>query len=88
MNPPSDTLVQELKSKLVSVLGLEIEPTEIDPDEPLVGSGVGLDSIDTLELAVMVQKDYGVKIDNRQTGIEAFASVRALAAYIEQHRSP
>lgn len=87
MNPSSDDLVKELSSRLVAVLGLEIDPDEIEPEEPLFGAGLGLDSIDTLELAVMVQKEYGVKIDNRESGIEAFSSLRALADYILRSRS-
>ncbi len=82
----ADPLVEELKVKLVQTLGLATPPEEIDPDMPLLGAGLGIDSIDTLELVVLVEKDYGVKINNREAGVQAFASVSALAAYIRQHR--
>lgn len=82
----ADPLVEELKIKLVQTLGLSTPPEEIDPEMPLLGAGLGIDSIDTLELVVLVEKDYGVKINNREAGVQAFASVAALAEYIRQHR--
>ena len=81
-----DTLIEELKVKLVETLGLGTPAEEIQSDAPLLGAGLGIDSIDTLELVVMVEKDYGVKIDNRAAGVQAFASVASLADYILQHR--
>ena len=84
----TDTLITALKAQIISSLKLsDVKPDDIDADDPLVGGGLGLDSIDTLELVVMMEKDYGVKIDTRAAGIEAFASLNALAAYIRQHRS-
>jgi len=82
----NDPLIDELKGKLIQTLGLSLEPDEIDPEAPMLGAGMGIDSIDTLELVVMVEKDYGVKIDNRNAGVKAFASVAALAEYIRQNR--
>jgi acyl carrier protein len=61
-------------------------PESVDPAAPLIGAGLGIDSIDTLELVVMIERDYGVKIDNRAAGVEAFASLEALANYIRQRR--
>jgi acyl carrier protein len=82
----TDPLLPELARKLVETLGLDMAPESVDSAAPLIGAGLGIDSIDTLELVVMIDKDYGVKIDNRATGIEAFASLNALAAFIRLHR--
>ena len=86
MTEQTDSLLPELARKLVETLGLDMEPESVDPAAPLIGAGLGIDSIDTLELVVMIDKDYGVKIDNRAAGVEAFASLNALATYIRQHR--
>jgi acyl carrier protein len=82
----TDSLVPELARKLVETLGLDMAADTVDPAAPLIGAGLGIDSIDTLELVVMIDRDYGVKIDNRAAGVEAFASLNALAAFIRQHR--
>jgi acyl carrier protein len=82
----TDTLVTELSRKLVEILGLDMTADAVDPAAPLIGAGLGIDSIDTLELVVMIEKDYGVKIDTRAAGVEALASLNALAAYIRQRR--
>ncbi len=88
MTASTDPLVPELARKLVETLGLDLAPDTVDPAAPLIGAGLGIDSIDTLELVVLVEKDYGVKIDNRAAGVEAFASLNALAAFIRQRRPP
>jgi acyl carrier protein len=82
----NDPFVAELARKLVDTLGLDLAPAAVDPSAPLIGAGLGIDSIDTLELVVLIEKDYGVKIDNRAAGVEAFASLNALAAFIRQRR--
>ena len=86
MTEPTDSLVPELARKLVDTLGLDMAPESVDSAAPLIGAGLGIDSIDTLELVVMIDKDYGVKIDNRAAGVEAFSSLDALAAFIRQRR--
>ena len=86
MTETTDSLVPELARKLVETLGLDMAADTVDPAAPLIGAGLGIDSIDTLELVVMIDRDYGVKIDNRAAGVEAFASLNALAAFIRQHR--
>src|SRR5450759_4856181 len=68
----TDPLVAELARKLVETLGLDVAAESVDPAAPLIGAGLGIDSIDTLELVVLIEKDYGVKIDNRASGVEAF----------------
>jgi acyl carrier protein len=82
----NDPFAAELARKLVETLGLDIAAQAVDPAAPLIGAGLGIDSIDTLELVVMIERDYGVKIDSRAAGVEAFASLGALASYIRQHR--
>lgn len=80
---------QELAALIVESLNLEgVGPDDIDPEAPLFGDGLGLDSIDALELALAVSKRYGFQLrsdnpDNKQI----FASLRALSAHIEQHRA-
>ncbi len=86
MTEAKDALTSELARKLVETLGLDMAPESVDPAAPLIGAGLGIDSIDTLELVVMIERDYGVKIDNRAAGVEAFASLDALANYVRQRR--
>ncbi len=86
MTAHNDPLVAELARKLVETLGLDLAPEAVDPAAALIGAGLGIDSIDTLELVVLIDKDYGVKIDNRADGVAAFASLNALAAFIRQRR--
>jgi acyl carrier protein len=81
-------LEQEVKELIIDVLQLEdISPKDIDTDAPLFVEGLGLDSIDALELGVALQKKYGISLsaDSEDTR-RHFASVRALAAMIEAHR--
>jgi acyl carrier protein len=83
-----ETLIDALKSQIVTALKLsDVKPQDIDPDAPLVGGGLGLDSIDTLELLVLLEKEYGVTIPDVNVGKQVFASVRALADYIQHNRS-
>jgi acyl carrier protein len=81
-------LIDELRGKIITALKLtDIKAEDIDPDAPLVGAGLGLDSIDTLELLVMLEKDYGVTVSDVNIGRSVFSSVRALAEYVEKHRA-
>jgi acyl carrier protein len=78
-----ETLLEELREKIVDVLDLvDVRPEEIDPDDRLVGGELGIDSIDVLEMVMMVERDYGVRIDNKELGVKVFASLRALAEHI------
>jgi acyl carrier protein len=80
-------LIAELKEKIIDTLYLEdISPGDIDDNTVLMGSDLGIDSIDILELVMMVEQDYGVVIDNKEVGEKVFASVAALAAYINENR--
>lgn len=82
-----EQLIQELKVKIIETLSLlDTRPEDIDPDAPLVGPETGLDSIDVLELVMMIEKDYGIKIDNKELGVKVFASVASLARYVHEKR--
>ena len=82
-------LEDELKTLIVTVLELEdIEPDEIGSEDPLFVEGLGLDSLDAIELADKIAADYGVKIeDDSERNVEIFRSVRTLARFIQQHRT-
>lgn len=84
----SETLEQGLNDKvkelIVRRLKLTIDPNTIKDDAPLFGEGLGLDSIDALELVVGLEQEFGVSIPDEDVGREAFASVNALAAYIKK----
>lgn len=83
-----EKLIGELKIKMIDALNLlAVEPDSIDVDMKLVGGDLGLDSIDVLELAMMIEKDYGLRIDNKELGIKVFASLRSLAEYIYKNRA-
>jgi acyl carrier protein len=74
---------QRLAQHLITGLNLEdVTTADIDPQAPLFGEGLGLDSIDALELAVIVERQYGVRIPNMEIGKLAFASVAALDTFI------
>lgn len=83
-----DALKQELKEKIVEQLNLEdVAVDEIGNSDPLFGDGLGLDSIDALELIVMLDKDYGIKLSDPKEGKSIFESIDTMAAYIAEHRS-
>ena len=83
-----EQLIEELKKQIIEVLNLEgMKPEDIDENAPLFGEGLGLDSIDALELIVMMEKNYGIKLANAAEGREIFKSVRIMAEYIQAHRT-
>lgn len=80
-------LIEELKALIIKNLKLEdITSSDIESSAPLFGSGLGLDSIDALELVVGLEKTYGIRIPDEDVGKEAFASVDALADYVIKSR--
>ena len=80
-------MIRELKIKIIETLGLiDVGPDDIQDDERLVGGDLGIDSIDVLELVMMIEKDYGVKIDSKKLGVKVFTSVSALADHILNHQ--
>lgn len=81
-------LTQELKQKIITQLNLEdINIEQLDDDTPLFGDGLGLDSIDALELIVMLDKSYGIKLADPKEGRKIFETIQSMAAYIEEHRT-
>ncbi|AGF76723.1 acyl carrier protein [Desulfocapsa sulfexigens DSM 10523] len=81
-----DELTNDLKKKLIEVLNLtDITPEEIDENEQLVGGDLGIDSIDVLEMVVMVEKEYGVVINNKDIGEKVFSTLAALTDYIREN---
>lgn len=79
-----DALIDKLKTQIIEQLNLaEVTPADIDADAPLFGEGLGLDSIDALELIVLLEKHYGIKIQDPKDGKTIFQSVRTMASYIE-----
>lgn len=79
-------LIAELKVKLIDILNLQdVTPETFDEHAQLVGGELGIDSIDVLEMVVMVEKDYGIVINNQEVGEKVFASLASLAAYIAEH---
>ena len=83
-----DALILELKNKIIEVLNLEeVTPEDIDENDPLFGTGLALDSIDALELIVLLDKNYGIRLDDPKKGKEIFQSVKTMADYITAHRT-
>jgi acyl carrier protein len=82
-----DELIDKLKHEVIQQLNLEdISAEDIDPDAPLFGEGLGLDSIDALELIVLLEKNYGIKIEDPKDGKKIFFSIRTMAEYITEHK--
>jgi acyl carrier protein len=75
-------LQQRLKALLIDRLKLDLEPEDIGDSDPLFGEGLGLDSIDALELVLGVEQEFGVKIEDEEVGAEALASVESLARFV------
>lgn len=83
-----ETLLPEVAELIVSALNLDMAPQEIEADAPLFGDGLALDSIDVLEIALVISKKYGfqLKSDN-EDNIRIFSSLRALTTYIASQRT-
>ncbi len=80
-------LITKLKQEIIEVLNLEdVGPDEIETGAPLFGDGLGLDSIDALELIVLLEKNYGIKIDDPKKGKDVFYSIQTMADFIEKNR--
>ena len=83
-----DELILELKEEIIKVLNLEdLTPEDIDPKAPLFGAGgLGLDSIDALELIVLLEKRYGIRLASAAEGRTIFTSVENIAKYVSENR--
>lgn len=83
-----EVLLQSLKVNIIEQLNLvDMTPEQIADDEILFGGGLGLDSIDALEVIVMLERKYGVKINNQEEGKVALRSIRSIAEYIESKKA-
>jgi acyl carrier protein len=81
-------LIYTLKEQIIDALNLEeITPEDIDNDAPLFGDGLGLDSIDALELIVILDRYYGIKLANPAEGKEIFKSINSIADYVAKNRT-
>lgn len=83
-----EELICKLKLEIIEVLNLEdVKPEDIDENASLFGDGLGLDSIDALELIVLMEKNYGIKLQDPSQGKEIFKSVAVMADYIQKNRT-
>lgn len=83
-----EELLETLKQQVIYALNLEdLTPEDIDVDAPLFGEGLGLDSIDALELIMILEKEYGIKLQSPAQGKEIFKSIRTMAEFIQEHRT-
>ena len=82
-----EELIEKLKQEIIEVLNLEdIKPEDIDAEAPLFGEGLGLDSIDALELIVLLEKNYGIKIEDPKEARKIFTSVKTMAEFIQANK--
>ena len=83
-----DKLMSDLKTQIIAQLNLQdVKPEDIGDDQPLFKEGLGLDSIDALELIVLLQQHYKIKLSNAEEGPKLFHSLKTMAVYISAHQS-
>lgn len=83
-----EELILELKKQIKEVLNLvDVEIEDMDENAPLFGEGLGLDSIDALELIVLLERNYGIKLANPAQGKEIFKSISSIADYVSKNRT-
>ncbi len=81
-------LKQQLKKQIVEFLNLtSVNPDDIKDDEPLFGEGLGLDSIDSIELIVLLSREYGITIQDPKEGRKVLVDINTMADYVEKHRT-
>lgn len=82
-----ENLILQLKNQIIEVLNLEdMTAEDIDAEAPLFGEGLGLDSIDALELIVLLEREYGIKLSNAAEGKQIFKSIASIADYVSKNR--
>lgn len=87
-NTDTEQLKQQLKQQIVTFLNLiNVKPEDIKDDEPLFGSGLGLDSIDSIELIVLLSREYGINIQDPKEGRKVLVDINTIADYIQKHRT-
>jgi acyl carrier protein len=82
----NEDLAPRVKELIVRRLKLDIDPKSIEDNAPLFGEGLGLDSIDALELVLGLEQEFGIKVEDEEVGVKAFASVNALVDFIEHKK--
>jgi len=83
----AEELIETVKQMIIDALRIEgMAPADIETDSPLFGEGLGLDSIDALQLVVAMEKQFGVVVPDAATGTKVFRSVRSMAEYIAENR--
>ena len=83
-----EQLIEQLKAQIIDALNFEdMTPADTETDAPLFGEGLGLDSIDALELIMLMDREYGIKLADPKAGKAIFQSVHTMAEYIQQHRT-
>ena len=83
-----EELIADLKKQIIEALNLKhLKPEDIGDDQPLFVDGLGLDSIDALELIVLLQQQYNIKLANAQDGPRIFKSVKSIAEFIQKHQT-
>lgn len=83
-----EDFILKLKEEIIEVLNLDdIRPEDIDNNAPLFGEGLGLDSIDALELIVLIEKNYGIKLKDPAVGKEIFKSINVMSDFIQKNRT-
>lgn len=86
-NNSMEDLIHNLKKQIIEALNLEdMKPEDIDAEAPLFNEGLGLDSIDALELIVLMEKHYGIKMENPNDGKKLFYSIKTMAEYINSKK--
>jgi acyl carrier protein len=83
----STELKQTLKKQIINFLNLSVKPEDIKDDEPLFGEGLGLDSIDSIELIVLLSREYGINIQDPKEGRKILVDINTMVDYIEKNRT-
>ena len=84
MDDPTTSITRRVKQVFVEALELDIDPDEIDDDEPLFGEGLGADSIASLKIVFALEEEFGFEVDDEDLQVELFNSVRTLSQYIAE----
>ena len=80
-------LKEQVKKQIVQFLNLSVSPADIKDEEPLFGEGLGLDSIDSIELIVLLSREYGIDIKDPKEGRKILTDINTMVDYIEKHRT-
>ena len=87
MTMETSELKVQVKKQIVQFLNLSVAPEDIKDEEPLFGDGLGLDSIDSIELIVLLSREYGIEIKDPKEGRKILVDINTMVSYIEQHRT-